>query len=70
MIGIDTVERCIAGGIVVLLALTFFHVYGAVTSPVPVRLCTGSDHLPNIPQCDKELWLRIKDGCSINNRGL
>jgi hypothetical protein len=27
----------------------------------PPRLPTWS--APEIPQCDKELWLRIKDGC-------
>jgi hypothetical protein len=27
--------------------------------PVEQQVWTG----PEIPQCDKELWLRIKDGC-------
>ena len=31
------------------------------TKPPPNKcVCDG---LPDIPQCDKELWLRIKDGC-------
>jgi len=31
-----------------------------ITAPVPEM----RSQYPEIPKCDKELWLRIKDGCN------
>lgn len=30
----------------------------------PRAVLKGSETRPDIPKCDKELWLRIKDGCA------
>lgn len=44
----------------VLFAFTWV-VFGAVATQHELKQPTWE--APTIPKCDKELWLRIKDGC-------
>ena len=36
----------------------------AEQSYIPKPTKTSTPMYPDIPKCDKELWLRIKDGCN------
>ncbi len=51
---------------VALLCVSFtYAVIDTLNAPRPVHTCTEiKDQRPDIPQCNKELWLRIKDGCA------
>jgi len=62
----DIVDRILLAFIALFLILCVVVVRDAAAehghSPVHVpRAATWQP--PPIPQCDKELWLRIKDGC-------
>ena len=59
----DHVLGIIIALVLVLSALSIMEVakahHDAKEPPATPEVWTG----PPIPQCDKELWLRIKDGC-------
>jgi len=59
-----TISEVIGAATIVVLLI---WATGAILMPVyahePGRPRKGTYQAPDIPQCDKELWLRIKDGC-------
>ena len=53
-------------GLTVVLVLICLSTVEAVTRDQP-RSTQPRDWPPQIPNCDKELWERIKDGCDEQN---
>lgn len=58
-----TWEYMIVLGVCILCVMMTYAVVDATSGYVkpPPNACKCSK--PDIPQCNKELWLRIKDGC-------
>lgn len=54
---------CLAIFVVAVMRAALAHADEQARIP-QVEEPAGYSHGPPIPKCDKELWLRIKDGCN------
>ena len=56
--------KAVLGATAIVLFANMWVIFGAAATyhRGPIKLPTWES--PEIQQCDKELWLRIKDGCN------
>ena len=60
----DIVDKVLAGFIILFIVLCVLVIQDTAEGYERSAPRAMRDHRPEIPQCDKELWLRIKDGCA------
>jgi hypothetical protein len=59
----ELVDYLVAGVIVVVFGFGYWIIIDALENQVETVPYEPRYQRPDIPDCDKELWLRVKDGC-------